>query len=262
VGIGPLGAAGQRRLVASYDLDGRVAIVTGAARSIGEACARKLADCGARVAVLDLDAAGAESVAGELGGGAIALPVDVTDPDAVDRAVAEVVDRLGGLDIAVNNAGVTSEGALTGELDTGTWRAILSVNLDGVFYCTRAEIRAMRQHGGGSIVNMASILSAAAFRNHVAYTTSKHAVVGLTRGAAVDHAEDGIRVNAVAPGFIRTPLIEVLSPEEIEAVAGTHPLGRLGETDEVAEVVAWLGSDAASFATGSVYNVDGGYLAV
>jgi NAD(P)-dependent dehydrogenase (short-subunit alcohol dehydrogenase family) len=241
-------------------LDGRVALVTGAARSIGEACARKLADCGARIAVLDIDAEGAERVASDIDG--LAVQVDVTDPASVDAAVATVVERLGGLDVAVNNAGVTSEGALTGDLDEETWRAILSVNLDGVFHCLRAEIGVMRQRGGGSIVNMASILSAAAFRNHVAYTTSKHGVVGLTRGAAVDHAADGIRVNAVAPGFIRTPLIEVLSPEEIEAVALTHPLGRLGEVNEVAELVAWLAGDASSFATGSVYNVDGGYLAV
>ncbi len=250
---------------AAYELDGRAALVTGAARSIGEACARKLASCGARVAVCDLDAAGAERVAEEIaaaGGEAIPLAFDVTDSAAVDAAVAEAAGRLGGLDVAVNNAGVTSEGALTGELGDEGWRAILSVNLDGVFFCTRAEIGVMRGRGGGSIVNMASILSGAAFRNHVAYTASKHAVVGLTRGAAVDHAADGIRVNAVAPGFIRTPLIEVLSPEEIEAVAQVHPLGRLGECDEVAEMVAWLASDASSFATGSVYNVDGGYLAV
>ena len=241
-------------------LDGRVALVTGAARSIGEACARKLAADGARVAVLDIDAGGASRVASSIDG--LAVTVDVTDPASVDAAVATVVEQLGGLDIAVNNAGITSEGALTGDLDEETWRAILSVNLDGVFHCLRAEIGVMRERGGGSIVNMASILSAAAFRNHVAYTTSKHGVVGLTRGAAVDHAADGIRVNAVAPGFIRTPLIEVLSPEEIEAVAQVHPLGRLGEVDEVAELVAWLASDASSFATGSVYNVDGGYLAV
>jgi 2-dehydro-3-deoxy-L-rhamnonate dehydrogenase (NAD+) len=242
------------------DLDGRVALVTGAARSIGEACARKLASNGARVAVLDIDAEGAERVASSIDG--LAVPLDVTDSAAVDAAIARVVDELGGLDIAVNNAGVTSEGALTGDLTDAGWRAILSVNLDGVFHCLRAEIRAMRERGGGSIVNMASILASAGFRNHVAYTASKHGVVGLTRGAAVDHAADGIRVNAVAPGFIRTPLIEVLSPEEIEAVARVHPLGRLGEVDEVAELVAWLASDASSFATGSVYNVDGGYLAV
>jgi len=242
------------------DLDGRVALVTGGARSIGEACARKLAADGARVAVLDIDAEGASRVASSIDG--LAVTVDVTDPASVDAAVATVVEQLGALDIAVNNAGVTSEGALTGDLGEETWRAILSVNLDGVFHCLRAEIGVMRERGGGSIVNMASILSAAAFRNHVAYTTSKHGVVGLTRGAAVDHAADGIRVNAVAPGFIRTPLIEVLSPEEIEAVALTHPLGRLGEVEEVAELVAWLASDASSFVTGSVHNVDGGYLAV
>jgi NAD(P)-dependent dehydrogenase (short-subunit alcohol dehydrogenase family) len=249
----------------SYGLDGRVALVTGAARSIGEACARRLAECGAHVVVADIDAAGAERVTEEIrsaGGQAMALAFDVTDSAAVDAGVATVLDQLGGLQIAVNNAGVTSEGALTGDLTDEGWRAIQAVNLDGVFHCLRAEIRAMRERGGGSIVNMASILSSAGFKNHVAYTASKHAVVGLTRGAAVDHAEDGIRVNAVAPGFIRTPLIDVLTPEEIEAVALVHPLGRLGVVGAGAEMVAWLASDASSFATGSVYNVDGGYLAV
>ena len=141
--------------------------------------------------VADIDAAGAERVAEEIrsaGGEATALPFDVTDSAAVDAAVADVLERLGGLHIAVNNAGVTSEGALTGDLTDEGWRAIQSVNLDGVFYCLRAEIRAMRERGGGSIVNMASILSGAGFKNHVAYTASKHGVVGLTRGAAVDHA--------------------------------------------------------------------------
>jgi NAD(P)-dependent dehydrogenase (short-subunit alcohol dehydrogenase family) len=252
-------------LTASYDLSTRVALVTGAARSIGESCARRLAACGAHVAVVDIDEAGAQRVSAEIGvsgGTAIAVACDVADAAAVDAMVDTVVERFGGLDIAVNNAGVTSEGALTGDLTDAAWRAIMAVNLDGLFYCLRAEIRAMRAAHGGSIVNMASILSAAGFRNHVAYTASKHAVVGLTRGAAVDHAADGIRVNAVAPGFVRTPLIEVLSSEEIAAVAQAHPLGRLGEPEEVAEIVAWLASDASSFTTASVYNVDGGYLAV
>jgi NAD(P)-dependent dehydrogenase (short-subunit alcohol dehydrogenase family) len=251
--------------MATYDLQGRVALVTGAARSIGASCARTLARSGARVAVTDLDADGAERVAAgirEAGGEAIALGLDVSSSAAVDAAVAEVVDRLGGLHIGVNNAGVTSEGAPTGDLTDDAWRRILAVNLDGVFFCTRAEIAAMRRGGGGSIVNMASILAGAAFRNHVAYTASKHAVVGLTRGAAVDHAEDGIRVNAVAPGFIRTPLNDVLPPETISAVERAHPLGRMGEVEEVAELVAWLASDASSFATASLYHVDGGYLAL
>ena len=162
----------------------------------------------------------------------------------------------------MNNAGVTSEGALTGDLTDEGWRAIQSVNLDGVFYCLRAEIRAMRERGGGSIVNMASILSGAGFKNHVAYTASKHGVVGLDRGAAVDDAGRGHPRERGGTRLHPTPLIEVLTPEEIEAVALVHPLGRLGEVAEVAEMVAWLASDASSFATGSVYNVDGGYLAV
>jgi NAD(P)-dependent dehydrogenase (short-subunit alcohol dehydrogenase family) len=247
------------------DLDGRVALVTGAGRGIGEACARRLARAGARIAVTDVDEAAARRVASSIvgaGGEAIAMRLDVSDSSDVDAAVARVVDELGGLDVAVNNAGVTSEGSPTGELTDEAWRAILSVNLDGTFFCTRAEVATMRTRGGGSIVNMASILSSAAFRNHVAYTASKHAVVGLTRGAAVDHAPDGIRVNAVAPGFIHTPLNDVLPRDSIAAIEAAHPLGRMGDVEEVAEVVAWLASDAASFVTASVYAVDGGYLAL
>jgi NAD(P)-dependent dehydrogenase (short-subunit alcohol dehydrogenase family) len=188
-------------VTASYDLHGRVALVTGAAQSIGAACARKLATCGARVAVTDIDAAGASAVADEIrsaGGDAVGLALDVSDASAVDATVTDVVERFGGLDIGVNNAGVTSEGSPTGDLSEAEWRRILSVNLDGVFYCTRAQIAAMRGSGGGSIVNMASILASVGFKDHVAYTASKHGVVGLARGAAVDHADDGIRVNAVA----------------------------------------------------------------
>lgn len=251
--------------MASYDLKDRVAFVTGAAQSIGAACARTLARNGARVAVTDIDGAGAERTAAEIrgaGGDAIGLALDVTDPDAVTAAVGQAVEHFGGLHIGVNNAGISGEGFATGDMPIATWRAVLSVNLDGVFYCTRAEIAAMRGRGaGGSIVNMASILSRAAFPDHVPYTAAKHGVLGLTRGAAVDHAVDGIRVNAVAPGFIRTPLNDIHPPETIAAIEQAHPLGRMGEVAEVAEVVAWLASDASSFATGSLYPVDGGYLA-
>lgn len=249
----------------SYDLHGRVAFVTGAAQSIGAACARTLARNGARVAVTDIDGDGAERTAGEIraaGGEAIGLALDVTDPKAVTATVQGAVEHFGALHIGVNNAGISGEGFPTGDIPVATWRAVLSVNLDGVFYCTRAEIAEMRRGGqGGSIVNMASILSRAAFPSHVPYTAAKHGVLGLTRGAAVDHAVDRIRVNAVAPGFIRTPLNDIHPRETIEAIEQAHPLGRMGEVDEVAELVAWLASDASSFTTGSLYPVDGGYLA-
>jgi NAD(P)-dependent dehydrogenase (short-subunit alcohol dehydrogenase family) len=138
----------------------------------------------------------------------------------------------------------------------------MSVNLDGVFYCTREEIRVMRERGGGSIVNMASILGSVGFANSVAYVSAKHGVVGLTKNAALEHASDGIRVNAVGPGFIRTPLVEsALDADALAFIESLHALGRLGTSEEVAELVGWLASDAASFVTGSYYPVDGGYLA-
>jgi NAD(P)-dependent dehydrogenase (short-subunit alcohol dehydrogenase family) len=138
----------------------------------------------------------------------------------------------------------------------------MSVNLDGVFYCTREEIRAMRERGGGSIVNMASILGSVGFANSVAYVSAKHGVLGLTKNAALEHASDGIRVNAVGPGFIRTPLVESsLDDQALAFLEGLHAVGRLGTSEEVAELVAWLVSDAASFVTGSYHPVDGGYLA-
>jgi NAD(P)-dependent dehydrogenase (short-subunit alcohol dehydrogenase family) len=139
---------------------------------------------------------------------------------------------------------------------------VIGVNLDGVFYCTRAEIRVMKERGGGSIINMASILGAVGFPGAVAYVVAKHGVIGLTKTAAIEHAADGIRLNAVGPAFIRTPLVESsLDAEALTFLEGQHALGRLGTSEEVAELVAWLASDAASFATGAYYPLDGGYLA-
>jgi 2-dehydro-3-deoxy-L-rhamnonate dehydrogenase (NAD+) len=246
-------------------LENKVAIVTGGGSGIGEASTKLLARRGAAVLVSDVDLAAAERVAGEIesaGGRAVADRTDVADPEQVEAMVAAAVERFGGLDIGVNNAGIGGPTAPTGEYPLDGWRTVMSVNLDGVFYCTRAEIGPMRQRGGGSIVNMASILGAVGFANSVAYVAAKHGVVGLTQNAAIEYATDNIRVNAVGPGFIRTPLLDAnLDEETLKGIAALHPIGRLGTSEEVAELVAWLASDASSFVTGSYYPVDGGYLA-
>jgi NAD(P)-dependent dehydrogenase (short-subunit alcohol dehydrogenase family) len=249
----------------TIELTDKVAVVTGAGSGIGEACATLMAARGAKVLVADIDAGQAERVAKAISasdGVAVAASVDVADPAAVEGMVASALDELGGLDIGVNNAGIGGPIAPTGDYPLDGWRTVMSVNLDGVFYCTREEIRAMRERGGGSIVNMASILGSVGFANSVAYVSAKHGVLGLTKNAALEHASDGIRVNAVGPGFIRTPLVESsMDDEALAFLEGLHALGRLGTSEEVAELVAWLASDASSFVTGSYHPVDGGYLA-
>jgi 2-dehydro-3-deoxy-L-rhamnonate dehydrogenase (NAD+) len=244
------------------DLDGKAVLVTGAGSGIGEACAHRVASGGGRVAVVDINEEAALRVAGDIGGEAFGLQADVAEEASVAAMVQQVVDRFGHLDGAVNNAGVSGEHLDVADYPLEDWRRVMRVNLDGVFLCVREEIRAMRGNGGGAIVNMASVLAAAAFPEQAAYVTSKHALIGLTRTAALDHAGDGIRVNAVGPAFILTPLSEkTMDPELIAAMAPQHALGRWGRPEEVAEMTAWLLSDASSFATGTYYPIDGGYLA-
>jgi NAD(P)-dependent dehydrogenase (short-subunit alcohol dehydrogenase family) len=244
------------------DLEDKVVLVTGAGSGIGEACAHRAAADGARVAVVDIAREAAERVASEIGGDARAIEADVADEGSVAAMVATVVEQFGRLDGAINNAGVGGAHLAVGDYTLDDWRRVMRVNLDGVFLCVREEIRAMRKTGGGSIVNMASVLAAAGYPEQVAYVTSKHALVGLTRVAALDHARDGIRVNAVGPAFILTPLVEqTMTPEAVAAVAPMHALGRWGRPEEVAEMTAWLLSDAASFATATFYPLDGGLLA-
>jgi NAD(P)-dependent dehydrogenase (short-subunit alcohol dehydrogenase family) len=189
--------------------------------------------------------------------------VDVSDSAAVDAAMDDAVAALGHVNVAVCNAGIGGEANTSGDYTDEGWHKVISINLDGVFYTQRAGIRAMKASGrGGSIINMASILGAVGFANSSAYTAAKHGVVGMTQAAAWEHAADGIRVNAVGPGFIRTPLVESsLTPEVLQFLESQHALQRLGEPEEVAELVAWLASDGSSFATGTYYPIDGGYLA-
>ena len=246
------------------ELKGKVALVTGGGSGIGEACAIMLAHRGAKVAVLDQNIEAAERVTQQIKssrGQANALRVDVSDEGQVSKAVDEVISQFGGLHIAVNNAGIGGDQAPTAEQTIAGWRKVLSVNLDGVFYCMRNEIPAMIKSGGGAIINMASILGQVGYANAAGYVAAKHGVVGLTKSAALEYGTKGIRVNSVGPGFIKTPLLSAVPKEALEPIAQLHALKRLGESKEVATLVTFLASDEASFITGNYYAVDGGYLA-
>ena len=247
------------------EFDGKVALVTGAAGGIGEAVAVSFAQKGAKVVVADIDEENGKSVVEQIqeeGGEAIFLKVDVSDHEGVKKMVEDTVDAFGRLDCAVNNAGIGGAQANTGEYAIEDWLQVIDINLNGVFYCMRYEIPQMLKQGGGAIVNMSSILGTDAFEKTSAYTASKHGVIGLTKTAALDYAKQGIRVNSVGPAFISTPMVtKGFNNEELQGIMALHAMGRLGEPQEVAEMVTFLCSDKASFITGGYYLVDGGYTA-
>jgi NAD(P)-dependent dehydrogenase (short-subunit alcohol dehydrogenase family) len=246
-------------------LQGKVALITGAGAGIGRATAELFGREGAAVVVADYDRAAAEAVCSGItaeGGRAVAVAVDVSQPDQVDAMVAAAVQAFGGIDVLFNNAGILIFGSVV-ETAFEDWQRMMAVNLNGVFLCSKAVIPLMRERGGGAIINMSSSTGAHDGNgNAAAYVTSKGGVTLLTRCMAIDHAADHIRVNAIAPGPTDTPMLRrIMSQAEIDAFAATFPAKRLGHPSEIAAAALFLASDEASFVTGAIFAVDGGQTA-
>jgi NAD(P)-dependent dehydrogenase (short-subunit alcohol dehydrogenase family) len=248
------------------ELENRTAIVTGAASGIGRAVALAYAREGARVVVSDIaEEGGAETVrlirAATPGAECIFVRADTARAEDHEALARAAVERFGGLHVVCNNAGVGGELNLVADMSARGWQRVIDVNLSGVFHAMHAQLPHLLRAGGGAIVSMSSVLGQVGTKGSAAYVAAKHGVVGLTRTAALEYAARGVRVNAVGPAYIDTPLLKDLPPETREALVERHPIGRLGRAEEVAELVAWLSGDRASFVTGAYYAVDGGYLA-
>ena len=248
-------------------LEGKVALVTGGASGIGRATALTFAREGAKLVVADMNEEGGQQTVHmitEQGGEAIFVRTDVSQAVAVQALISTAVETYGRLDCAHNNAGISGGGrALTADYPEDTWHRVIAINLTGVWLCMKYEIPQMLSQGSGAIVNTASVAGLIGARGLAAYVASKHGVVGLTKTAALEYAQQGIRVNCVCPGVIETPMTArgLSDPERRERIIASEPMGRVGIPEEVAEAVVWLCSDAASFVTGHTMTIDGGFVA-
>ena len=246
------------------ELKGKVALITGAASGIGESTALLFAKEGARVFLTDIDNEKGEKLAKKInedGGEAVFFKADISKAQDSENIVNQAVKKFGKLDIAVNNAGVGGPQHPVGEYPVEGWDKVIAINLSGVFYGMRYQIPEMLKNGKGSIINVASILGSVGFANSAAYVAAKHGVVGLTKSAALEYSAKAIRVNSVGPAFINTPMLKDLDKDLLSQLVNAHPIGRLGEADEVAQLFLWLAGEKSSFATGAYYPIDGGYLA-
>ena len=251
-------------------LDGKIALVTGGSSGIGRASALAFGREGATVVVADVDVKGGEETGRMIqaaGATATFVRTDVSKASEVEALVQRAVETYGRLDCAFNNAGIQGHSTPTAECSEDNWDRIIAINLTGVWLCMKHELRHMLKQGGGAILNTASNFGLVGSNGMPAYTASKHGVVGLTKSAALEYAKAGIRVNAVCPGPVDTPLFYELvrhRPEQRDQIVGAilaqEPMGRLGRPEEIAEAVVWLCSDAASFVTGAAVSVDGGYV--
>ena len=249
----------------TMQFDNKVCLVTGASSGIGRAIALAYAAAGGRVVVSDVNREGGEETVSLIraeGGDAIFVAADVSRADDCRALVERAVSKYGRLDVACNNAGIAGELAPTADYPLEAWQQVIGVNLSGVFHCMKYEIPHLVS-SRGAIVNVASILGQVAFATAPAYTAAKHGVVGLTKTAALEYGSQGVRINSVGPAFIHTPMISAMEsdPATRAALIALHPVGRLGDPEEVAALVLWLSSSQASFVTGAYYPVDGGYLA-